>query len=111
VSIDPILTWFSVVSFFLYGGASFVSPTMQREYQRYGLAKFRNLVGTLQVLGAMGLLVGFREPWIGQSASGCLAVMMLVGIGVRVKIKDTVLQTLPAFAYMVLNAYLCLFTY
>jgi len=84
---------------------------MQQEYQRYGLAKFRNLVGTLQVLGGVGLLVGFRELWIGQLASGGLAVLMLLGVGVRIKIKDTALQTLPAFAYMLLNAYLSFSTY
>ena len=79
---------------------------MQEEYARYGLKKFRSLVGILQLLGAAGLLVGFSQPWAGQSAAGGLALLMLLGVGVRIKIKDTPSQTLPAFAYMVLNAYL-----
>ncbi len=33
--------------------------------------------------------------------------MMLVALGVRVRIKDTVLQMLPAAGYLALNAYLC----
>ena len=41
---------------------------MQADYRRYGLAGFSPLVGTLQLLGAAGLLVGFREPWVGQLA-------------------------------------------
>jgi len=84
---------------------------MQQEYARYGLTPFRNLVGILQLLGATGLLVGYSQPWAGQSAAGGLAVLMLLGVGVRIKIKDTPLQTLPAFAYMILNAYLCLTAY
>ena len=83
-----------------------MSPAMRREYDRYGLTKFRGLVGTLQVLGAMGLLVGFHTPLVGQFSAIGLALMMLCGVGVRIKIKDTALQTLPAFAYMLLNAYL-----
>ena len=84
-----------------------MSSKMQLEYARYGLAKFRILVGGLQLLGAVGLLVGFRLPWVGQLAAGCFAVLMLLAVGVRIKIKDTPLQTLPAFVYMVLTAYLC----
>lgn len=84
---------------------------MRREYDRYGLAAFRSLVGSLQLLGAMGLLVGLHTPWIGQLSAGGLALLMLCGVGVRIKIKDSVLQTVPAFAYMLLNAYLAFVAY
>ncbi len=33
--------------------------------------------------------------------------MMLVALGVRVRIKDSLPQMLPAAGYLVLNAYLC----
>ena len=88
-----------------------MSRAMRKEYDRYGLTKLRSLVGTLQVLGAIGLLVGLHTPWIGQFSAGGLALMMLCGVGVRIKIKDTALETLPAFAYMLLNAYLALVVY
>ncbi len=81
---------------------------MKREFARYGLAKFRVMTGTLQLLGAFGLLTGLQLPWIGRLAAAGLAVLMLLGVGVRLKIKDTLLQTFPAFFYMLLNAYLCL---
>ena len=84
---------------------------MRREYERYGLSGLRNLVGTLQISGAIGLLIGLQVPWVGQLASGGLALLMLCGVGVRIKIKDKALLTLPAFAYMVLNAYLALAVY
>lgn len=84
---------------------------MRREFERYGYPRYRKLVGALQLLGATGLLVGFYAPWAGQVGSGGLALLMLLGIGVRIKIKDTVLQTLPAFAYMLINAYLAFIAY
>lgn len=49
--------------------------------------------------------------WLGRVASAGLAVMMLVAVGVRVRIKDTPLQTIPALFYLALNAYLCLAAY
>ena len=50
-------------------------------------------------------------PWIGQFSAVGLAAMMLCGVGVRIKIKDTIVQTIPAFTYMVLNGYIALACY
>jgi hypothetical protein len=111
LGIDLTLIWFSAISFILFGCGCFVSLSMRREFQRYGLPGFRKLVGGLQLLGSIGLLAGMHTPWLGQLASGGLALLMLGGVGVRIKIKDTALLTLPAFAYMVLNAYLALAVY
>jgi hypothetical protein len=52
-----------------------------------------------------------HTPWIGHFSAGGLALLMLCGVGVRIKIKDSVLLTLPAFAYMLLNAYLAFIAY
>lgn len=103
-----ILTWFSAISFILFGAGCFVAPTMKREFARYRLARFRKTVGALQLAGAAGLLAGFLVPPLGQLAAAGLALLMLLGVGVRIRIKDTALQTLPAFAYMLLNAYLAI---
>lgn len=102
----PLLLWFSAISFFAFGGACFVSSAMRSEFARYGLPGQRRLVGLLQIMGACGLLAGNQLPWLGQLAAAGLALMMLVGVGVRIKIKDTFLQTLPALGYLALNAYL-----
>lgn len=56
---------------------------------------------------AAGLLAGLSQPWMGRAAAGGLAVMMLGAVAVRIRIKDTLLQTTPALFYLVLNAYLC----
>ena len=58
------------------------------------------------MLGAAGLATGIWIPWAGLVASAGLALMMLLGVAVRVKIRDSVLQTLPALAYMLLNAWI-----
>lgn len=79
---------------------------MKKEFNRYGLASWRRLTGALQMSASVGLLLGFKEPWLGQAAAAGLALMMLTGIGVRVKIKDNLFQMLPAIFYLVLNGYL-----
>ena len=45
---------------------------------------------------------------MGRAAAVGLALMMLVAVGVRIRIKDTLLQRLPALLYLALNAYLSL---
>jgi len=79
---------------------------MKREFERYGLGSLRALIGGLQLCGALGVLAGLSQPWIGCASSAGLALMMLIGVGVRIKIKDPLLRTLPALFYMALNAYL-----
>lgn len=85
-----------------------MSAYMKREFERYHLGSQRTLVGGLQLCAAIGLLAGLSQPWIGRAASAGLAVMMLVGVGVRIRIKDTLPQAMPALLYLALNAYLCL---
>ncbi len=79
---------------------------MKREFQRYGLGSQRMLVGGLQWCAAIGLLAGLNQPWVGRAAAIGLALMMLVAVGVRIRIKDTLPQTIPALVYLALNTYL-----
>ena len=101
------LILFSAISFLGYGLACFWSPHLRREFVRYRTESLRPVVGGLQLLAAAGLLLGVREPLLGQAASGGLALMMLCAVGVRIRIKDRFLQTVPALFYLLLNAYLC----
>ena len=105
------LILFSALSFLGYGSACFLLTSFKPEFERYGLAAQRPLVGTLQLAGALGLVAGLDQPWIGLAASGGLALMMLVAVGVRIKIKDPLPRTTPAVLYLALNAYLCLFAF
>jgi len=105
-SLNSVLILFSALSFLGYGSGCFLSPYMKREFERYRLASQRTLVGGLQCCAAIGLLAGLSQPWMGRTAAAGLALMMLVAVGVRIKIKDTLLQTIPALIYLALNAYL-----
>ncbi|MDI1336847.1 MAG: DoxX family protein [Lacunisphaera sp.] len=101
------LILFSAVSFLGYGSACFLSAYIRKEFERYGLGPQRALVGALQLSAVIGLVVGLSQPWMGRAAAGGLALMMLVAVGFRIKIKDSLPQTTPALLYLVLNAYLC----
>ena len=102
------ITLFSAISFLAYGAGCFTSRHLQREFVRFGLSSLRNLIGLLQICGALGLLAGFRFPLLGQTAAGGLALMMLLAIVIRIKIHDGFLKTTPAILYFLVNGYLAL---
>ncbi|MGZ0706998.1 DoxX family protein [Coraliomargarita sp. W4R53] len=101
-----ILIWFSALSFMGYGFSCLLGSHMKAEFKRYQLEKFQVLTGLLQILGATGLLVGLALPLVGMIAAAGLAVQMLLGFCVRLKIKDSLLQASPSFIFMWINAYL-----
>ena len=101
------LIFFSALSFLGYGLGCFFSAYLQQEFRRYHLGAQCRLVGILQCLAALGLIAGFWLPWLGQAAAAGLALMMLVALGVRIRIRDRFEQMLPALGYLALNVYLC----
>jgi uncharacterized membrane protein YphA (DoxX/SURF4 family) len=95
-------------AFLIYGGLCLTTLSMQSEFKRFGLEQLRTLTGLLEVLGGAGLLVGLKWPLALWLSSGGLSLLMLAGIGVRIKIGDRLLLSLPAFSLMILNAYILL---
>ena len=76
---------------------------MKIEYNRWGYPEQRLIIGSLQLLGGLGLFLGFTfEPLIPLS-SASLMLLMLAAIGVRIKIEDQPLRIIPALFYAVLN--------
>lgn len=106
MSLFLALVLLSSLSFLGYGIAYFKSPNMKNEFRRFGLEKQGILVAILEVLGAIGLLVGLTINPIMLISAGGLALLMLLGVAVRLKIGDSVIVCLPAFSFMVLNAYI-----
>lgn len=95
----------SAIGFLAYGIVCIFASSMKAEFERYGLARFRNLIGALECLGALGLVVGhFNRPILILSAAG-LALSMVVAIFTRIRIGDSLLKTLPAIALLILNAF------
>lgn len=101
-----LLNLFCAISFMGYGVSCLVTDHMVREFERYGLPRYRVLTGLLQLMAAVGLIAGFRFPLLGALAAGGLALQMLLGFGVRLKIRDRFLLCLPALVYLVISAWL-----
>lgn len=90
----------------VYGIAYFRTAEMKNEFKRFGLEKAGTLTAVLQLLGSAGLLIGLKFPLILLVSAGGLAILMFLGVIVRLKIKDSIWVTLPAFFFMILNAYI-----
>lgn len=101
-----LLTLFSSVSFLAYGISYFYSPQMKSEFKRFGLEKFGALTAILEIVGAIGLLVGFLSTPILLISSAGIALLMFLGLVARVRVRDSLWVSLPAFLFMVLNAYI-----
>lgn len=95
----------SALAFVGYGSACLTTRHMTVEFERFGLARFRRLVGALELMGGMGLLVGYvYRPLLLLSSAG-LTLLMLLGVLTRVRIRDSVVETLPAFVLFLMNGY------
>ena len=109
MSLPTLLTFFSGFSFLFFGVASLFTSQMKSEFKRYGLENSRTLVGGMQLLGALGLLLGyFYSPFIQTLAALGLTILMLLGFLVRLRIRDSFIQSAPSLIYAVLNAVLCI---
>lgn len=63
-------------------------------------------IGILEMLGALGLLAGFKIPLLMFISATGLGLLMIAALGIRIKIKDRFLQTLPALFLLCLNFYI-----
>ena len=101
-----VLVLISSLSFLGYGIAYFVSPQMKVEFKRFGLERVGALTAILEILGAVGLLVGLKYQLILLISAGGLALLMFLGVAVRIKVKDSLWISLPATLFMLLNAWI-----
>ncbi len=106
MSLHTIAIFGSSATFLIYGGLCLSSLSMQGEFKRFGLERLRTLTGLLEVLGGVGLLVGLKWPLALWLSSGGLSLLMMAGLGVRIRIGDSLLISFPALALMILNAYI-----
>ena len=94
---------FTAISFIVYGYSSFVSRRMKSEYARWGYNNQRKIVGSLQLLGGIGLILGLKINVLLITTSFCFIMMMTMAIFIRVKIKDNITDVLPAITYLFLS--------
>ena len=106
MTVNLFLILLSGISFLVYGITYFITPHMKAEFKRFGLKKLGLLTIILQISGAIGLLVGlWFKPLLLVSSFG-LALLMLLGVLVRIKMKDGLMVSFPALFFMLLNAYI-----
>jgi DoxX-like family len=106
MKLQTICILLSSLSFIFYAISYFVGTNMKNEFKRFNLEKLGLLVIILEILGALGLLVGiWYKPLLIFSAAG-LALLMLLGVIVRFNLKDSLWITIPALFYMCLNAFI-----
>ena len=110
MTIYNICIYISSLSFFIYCISYFTSPHMKSEFKRFNLEKLGLLTIVLELIGAVGLLIGLLYNPILLISSGGLAVLMFLGTIVRIRLKDGLWVSLPALFYMCLNGYIFLET-
>lgn len=101
-----ILTLGSAAAFLFYGFETLLGDLPRTEYERYGMSQLRVFVGAVEVLGALGALVGLAYGPIGAVATGGLTLMMLLGLLVRYRIHDAPRLMVPAATLAAVNGIL-----
>ena len=96
----------SSISFFAYAISYFYAPHMKNEFKRFGLEKMGLTTVLFEITGALGLLVGLKFNFVLLISSLGLALLMFAGLIVRIKLKDSIWISLPAFFYLGLNAFI-----
>jgi hypothetical protein len=79
---------------------------MVREFERYGLSRYRTLTGVLQLAGSAGLIAGYCSRPLLLLASGGLAALMCCGVFVRFWIRDPLYAAIPALTFLGINLYI-----
>jgi len=85
------------------------AKSIKEEFAVYGLpAWFMFFIGITKVTLAVLLIVGVWIPILTAPAAGILAILMFGAILMHVKIKDSIIKTLPALIMFVLSFTLAL---
>lgn len=99
----------SIALFLYYGLTCLFTDVRVAEFERFRLGRFRILTGSLEVLGALGLLAGYLAPFLVIVGAGGLALLMVLGVATRLRIRDSLVQMLPAIVLMLVNLYILVY--
>jgi uncharacterized membrane protein YphA (DoxX/SURF4 family) len=101
-----LLALLSGLSFAVYGYQTLFGTPPRGEFDRYGMPPLRRFVGSMQLLGALGVLLGLGYAPVGALAAGGLSIMMALALTARVRIHDTPRLMVPAGSFGVVNVLL-----
>jgi hypothetical protein len=79
----------SIALFAFYGWLCLFADGMAREFERFGLSRFRRLTGGLELLGAVGLGLGYFLPNFTLLSATGLTALMILGVVVRFRAGDS----------------------
>jgi len=96
----------SGVAFVHYGVEILRAPRLVAEFDRYGLPEARTLVGVLEILGGVGVMLGLAFAPLGVFAAAGLALLMAIGLAVRIRVGDGLALMAPAATLLVINGVL-----
>ncbi len=96
----------TAVAFLGFGIACLGTDHMRDEFARYGLARWRMLIGGLEICGGLGLALSSLVPALLLPSASGLGFLMLVGIITRIHIRDSFTQMLPALVLLLMNTFL-----
>ncbi len=98
----------SIVVFLYFGLTALFAGGMRADFERFGLGRARLLIGGLEVLGALGLIVGYLLPALVLVSATGLALLMAAGVVTRVRVRDALVESVPAGALMIVNLFIAL---
>lgn len=99
-------------AFLYYGVECLFSQKMKDEFVRFGLKNHRVLTAILQLAGGLGLFIGyFFTPILVLVASVGLTLLMFLGFAVRIKIKDSLAESLPSLVLALINLFIAVSYY
>tara|TARA_Y100000589_G_C27001087_1_gene566775 strand:+ start:447 stop:797 length:351 start_codon:yes stop_codon:yes gene_type:complete len=99
-----VIILFISFSFIFYALHALFSKKMKDEFSRWGVQKYRILISCIQLSSGFFLLLSFFYPFLVIYCSTIFFIMMIGAIFVRIRTKDSFLDTLPALLYFFLNA-------
>jgi uncharacterized membrane protein YphA (DoxX/SURF4 family) len=92
------------LGFLMFGLMIFGAKQMIQEFQRYGYSKgFRVFTGLIEVIGAVGMIVGIWKPQFAALAGILLAATMIGALFTHIRIKDPVKNMGAAFIFLILS--------
>ena len=91
-----VLALISGLSFLHYGFDILFRTRLREEFTRYGMPAIRSFVGVMEVLGGIAVLLGLAYPPVGALGAAGLTLMMILGLGGRLRIRDAPRLMLPA---------------
>ncbi len=101
-----VLALVSGLSFLHYGYEILFRPRLQEEFSRYGMPGVRTFVGVMEMAGGAAVMLGLAFAPLGALAAAGLTVLMILGLILRIRLRDAPRLMVPAAVLGALNAVL-----